>query len=53
MLDGRITKNKIRFVIVSDNVNIVAIDTKTQQTIDLPIANLANEINFSLPLAGM
>ncbi len=53
VLDGRIAKNQIRFVIASDNTNIAALDTKTQQTIYLPIADLANEISFFLPLAGM
>jgi hypothetical protein len=53
VLDGRIEKNKIRFVIASDNTNIAALDNKTQQTIYLPIADLVNEIAFFLPLAGM
>ncbi len=53
VLDGRIAKNQIRFVIVTDNTSIAALDTKTQQTIYLPIADLATEISFFLPLAGM
>jgi hypothetical protein len=53
VLDGNIAKNQIRFVIATDNTNIAALDTKTQQTIYLPIADLANEISFFLPLAGM
>lgn len=53
VLDGRIAKNQIRFVIITDNTSIAALDTKTQQTIYLPIADLATEISFFLPLAGM
>ena len=53
VIDGRITKNQIRFVIATDNTNIAALDTKTQQTIYIPIADLANEISFFLPLADM
>jgi hypothetical protein len=53
VLDGRIEKNQIRFVIATDNTSIAALDTKTQQTIYLPIAGLAYEISFFLPLAGM
>ncbi len=42
-----------RFIIVTDYKAILAIDTKTQETLDEKIANLANRFDFFLPWAGI
>jgi len=42
-----------RFVIVTDYENILAIDTKTKDTLDEKIVNLNKRFDFFLPWAGM
>ena len=51
--DARVSKNKIRFVIVTDNKTIAAFDTKTNESIEVAINDLLNHVTFFLPLAGM
>ncbi len=48
-----ISKNQIRFVIVTDHKTIFAIDTKTSEELEFDITNLPHHVTFFLPLAGM
>lgn len=48
-----ITKHHVRFIIATDEVNLVAIDTKTDETLDISLKDLAKHFTFFLPLAGM
>lgn len=45
--------NKIRFVVVTDFNQIIAIDTKTQDTLDIELNQLPKHFDFFLPWAGM
>ena len=51
--EKRTESNKIRFLIVTDFKNLLAIDTKTQDTLDVPFIDLAKKFDFFLPWAGM
>lgn len=51
--EKRTESNKIRFLIVTDFKNLLAIDTKTQDTLDVPFGDLAKKFDFFLPWAGM
>ena len=51
--DKSITKNQIRFVIVTDYKTLLAVDTKTKEQIHTPIIELHSHVAFFLPLAGM
>lgn len=51
--EKRTESNKIRFLIVTDFKNLLAIDTKTQDTLDIPFSDLAKKFDFFLPWAGM
>lgn len=42
-----------RFIIVTDFVTFLAIDTKTKETLDIPIGDLGRHYSFFLPWAGM
>ena len=44
--------NKIRFVVVTDFNQIIAIDTKTQDTLDIELNELPKHFDFFLPWAG-
>jgi len=46
-------KHNERFVIVTDYVTLLAIDTLTQDKLDIPIADLPKHYDFFLPWAGM
>ena len=46
-------KHKPRFVICTDYSTLLALDTKTSDTLDIPIAELAKHFDFFLPWAGM
>lgn len=46
-------KHKPRFVICTDFNILLALDTKTSDTLDIPIADLAKHFDFFLPWAGM
>lgn len=47
------SKFEPRFIIVTDNKQLLSIDTKTNETLDIPIKDLANHFTFFLPWAGM
>lgn len=47
-----ICKNNPRFIIASDYKTLIARDTKTNQTLDIPIDCLPENSDFFLPLAG-
>lgn len=51
--EKRTETNKIRFLIVTDFNTFLAIDTKTQDTLDIPFSDLAKKFDFFLPWAGM
>ena len=51
--EKRTESNKIRFLIVTDFKNLLAVDTKTQDTLDIPFGDLAKKFDFFLPWAGM
>ena len=51
--EKRTETNKIRFLIVTDFKTILAIDTKTNDPLDVPFADLAKKFDFFLPWAGM
>jgi len=46
-------KKPPRFAIVTDYKTILAVDTKTADTLDVKIKDLAKHYDFFLPLAGM
>ncbi|MFT5660204.1 MAG: hypothetical protein ACI9TV_000845 [Sulfurimonas sp.] len=46
-------KQKTRFIIVSDYKTLLAYDTKTTDTLDIKLDDLAKHYDFFLPLAGM
>lgn len=48
-----VATNKIRFVVVTDFSQLIAMDTKTQDTLDIELGQLAKHFDFFLPWAGM
>ena len=46
-------KNDPRFIIVTDFETLLAFDTKTKDSLDIPILDLAKHFDFFLPWAGM
>lgn len=46
-------KHNPRFIIVTDYKTLLAYDTKTQDTLDIPILDIAKHFDFFLPWAGM
>lgn len=48
-----VTTNKIRFVIVTNFEQLLAVDTKTLATLDIELEQLSNQFDFFLPWAGM
>ena len=52
-VDDRITKHSPRFIIVTDYKNLLARDTKTNDTLDIDILEIPRHFDFFLPLAGM
>ena len=52
-VDERITKYSPRFIIVTDFENLLARDTKTNDTLDIQILDIPRYFDFFLPLAGM
>lgn len=50
--DPATTKNAPRFVIVTDFITFLALDTKTRDTLDIPIEQLAKNYDFFLPWIG-
>jgi hypothetical protein len=47
------TKHDPRFIIVTDYKRLLAIDTKTQDSLDIDILEVAKHYDFFLPWAGM
>lgn len=47
------TKHDPRFVVVTDYKRLLAIDTKTQDSLDIAILDIAKHYDFFLPWAGM
>lgn len=48
----QVIKQSPRFIIVSDYQTILALDTKTTDTLDIPISGLCENFDFFFPLAG-
>lgn len=51
--EKRVTTNKIRFVIVTNFNQLLAVDTKTSDTLDIQFDELPKQFDFFLPWAGM
>ena len=50
---AHVTKNAPRFIIVTDFEILCAFDTKTADSLDCPILDIAKHFDFFLPWAGM
>lgn len=50
---SQISKDKIRFIIVTDFEDVVAYDTKAKDTLDVEFIDLPKSYAFFLPLAGI
>jgi hypothetical protein len=48
-----VARNEPRFVVVTDFQILLAYDTKTNDTLDIPLSELARYFDFFLPWAGM
>ena len=48
-----VTSNKLRFVIVTNFHQLLAIDTKTSDSLDINLDELPKQFDFFLPWAGM
>lgn len=46
-------RHEPRFIIVTDFETLLAVDTKTSDTLDIPVLNLPKHYDFFLPWAGM
>jgi hypothetical protein len=51
--DPKAKKNSPRFLILTDFKTLVAFDTKTTDSLDIPILEIPKHFDFFLPLAGM
>jgi len=51
--EKRVATNKIRFVIVTNFNQLLAVDTKTSDTLDIQFDELPKQFDFFLPWAGM
>ncbi|UOG90882.1 MAG: N-6 DNA methylase [Candidatus Thiothrix sulfatifontis] len=51
--DTAITRHAPRFLIVTTMQHLVAVDTKTQDTLDIELVDLPKHFDFFLPWAGM
>lgn len=51
--DPKVTKHTPRFIVVTDYDILLAIDTKTEDTLDVEIKSLPKRYDFFLPWAGM
>ena len=51
--DSKSLKHDPRFVIVTDYKTLLAVDTKTDETLDIEIKDIPNHHDFFLPWAGM
>ena len=50
--DPAINKHHPRFIVVTDFQTLLSVDTKTDDTLDIPILDLAKHYDFFLPWAG-
>lgn len=50
--DAFVRRQHPRFIIVTDYKSLLAVDTKTSDTLDTPIGELAKHFDFFLPWAG-
>lgn len=51
--DQKVSKNAPRFIIVTDYETLLAVDTKTKDTLDIKLLDLTKHYDFFLPWAGM
>jgi hypothetical protein len=51
--NDRANKHSPRFIIITDYKTLLAFDTKTQDTLDIPILEIPKHFDFFLPWAGM
>lgn len=51
--DQKVSKNTPRFIIVTDYETLLAVDTKTKDTLDIKLLDLTKHYDFFLPWAGM
>jgi hypothetical protein len=47
-----VSRHGLRFVITTDWETLLAVDTKTAETLDIPISDLPKHVHFFLPWAG-
>lgn len=48
-----VEKHQPRFIVAINKIQLLAIDTKTQDTLDVPLAELNKKFDFFLPWAGL
>lgn len=48
-----VAKHQPRFIIANNATHLLAIDTKTEDTLDIPLAELNKKFDFFLPWAGL
>lgn len=51
--DNKAVKHDPRFVVVTDYKSLLVVDTKTTDTLDIAITDIAKHFDFFLPWAGM
>ncbi len=51
--DPGVTRYQARFILVTDFRTLLALDTRTDDTLDIPIGELAKYYDFFLPWAGL
>jgi type II restriction/modification system DNA methylase subunit YeeA len=51
--NAKANKHSPRFIVVTDYVAFLAFDTKTRDTLDISLLDLAKHVDFFLPWAGM
>jgi hypothetical protein len=51
--DPKTKKHSPRFILITDNKTLLAYDTKTTDSLDIPILEIAKHFDFLLPLVGM
>ncbi len=50
--DAQVAKTFPRFIIVTNLINLLAVDTKTKDTLDIEIKDIEKNVAFFLPLSG-
>ena len=53
MKEPSVVKNQPRFIIATDFKTILSIDTRTNDSLDIPLKDLAKHYDFFLPWAGL